>query len=199
MGPSGVALSQMHKHADDDDDDDEVYASDVAETDRAASDLYRAQDSRMRSYMKTQQMQLNDRKDERQFYVYASMPENANFLADIDFNIPVATINNIRTDIRGAKWRYHENETKSLFRLIAEKAGSFVIKFKAMELLDDPQRCGDKPTVDMRPCHWCDTSFTTSDDLKEHMIDCCYRDIDWDVENVEEWCKERQWQPSKKV
>ena len=30
----------------------------------------------------------------------------------------VATINNIRENVRGTKWRYHENETKSLFRLI---------------------------------------------------------------------------------
>ena len=36
-------------------------------------------------------------KDEHQFHQYARAPDNAHFLTDIDFNIPVATINNFRT------------------------------------------------------------------------------------------------------
>ena len=54
-------------------------------------------------------MQLHGWKDEYQFHEYARAPDNANFLADIDFNIPVATINNIRENIRGTKWRYMHN------------------------------------------------------------------------------------------
>ena len=49
-----------------------------------------------REHVKKQQMQLHGWKDEYQFHEYAREPDNANFLADIDFNIPVATINNIR-------------------------------------------------------------------------------------------------------
>ena len=120
-------------------------------------------------------MQLHGWKDEYQFHEYARAPDNANFLADIDFNIPVASINNIRENTRGTKWRYHENETKSLFRLIAEKAGSFVVKLKAMELLDDPQRFGGKLVFDMRPCYWCEAAFDNSNDLYGHMLDCSYR------------------------
>jgi len=151
-----------------------------------------------RQYVKKYQMQLHGWTDEYQFHEYARAPDNANFLADIDFNIPVATINNIRENIRGTKWRYHENETKSLFRLIAEKAGSFVIKFKAMELLDDPQRCGEKMGFYMRPCYWCEATFDNSNDLYGHMLDCSYRDIDWNEEKVREWCSEQQWQRSRK-
>ena len=145
-----------------------------------------------RSHIKKSQMRLHGWKDEDQFHKHASALENANFLADTDFNIPVATINNIRENIRGTKWRYHANETKSLFRLVAEKAGSFVIKFKAMELLDDPQRCGRKLSLDMRPCYWCEATFANSNDLKEHMMDCPYGDIDWNSEKVEEWCRVRE-------
>jgi len=117
-----------------------------------------------RDRVKKYHMQVRGWKDEDQFHKYAR--ETDNFLADIDFNIPVATINNIRENIRGTKWRYHENETKSLFRVIAEKAGSFVIKFKPMELLDDPQRCGGKLALDMRPCYWEEMAKVTDDFLR---------------------------------
>ena len=49
-----------------------------------------------REHVKKQQMQLYGWKEEYQFHEYARAPDNGNFLADIDFNIPVATINNIR-------------------------------------------------------------------------------------------------------
>lgn len=62
-----------------------------------------------REHVKKYQMQLHGWKDEYQFHEYARAPDNANFLADIDFNIPVATINNIRENIRGTKWRYMHN------------------------------------------------------------------------------------------
>ena len=151
-----------------------------------------------REHVKKYQMQQHGWKDEYQFHEYARAPDNGNFLADIDFNIPVATINNIRENIRGTKWRYHENETKSLFRLIAEKAGSFVIKFKPMELLDDPQRCGGKLALDMRPCYWCEATFDNSNDLFGHMLDCPFRDIDWNNEKVREWCSVKKWQSCSK-
>jgi len=66
-----------------------------------------------RGHVKKYQMQLHGWKDEYQFHEYARTPDNGNFLTDIDFNTPVATINNIRKNMRGTKWRYHENETKS--------------------------------------------------------------------------------------
>ena len=56
-----------------------------------------------REHVKKYQMQLHGWKDEYQFHEYARATDNANFLADIDFNIPVATINNIRENIRGTK------------------------------------------------------------------------------------------------
>mmetsp|Transcript_8509 Transcript_8509/g.28565 ORF Transcript_8509/g.28565 Transcript_8509/m.28565 type:complete len:265 (-) Transcript_8509:1146-1940(-) len=67
-----------------------------------------------------------------------------------------------------------------------------------MELLDDPQRCGGKLVFDTRPCYWCEATFDNSNDLYGHMLDCSYRDIDWNEENVREWCSVKKWQTSRK-
>lgn len=147
-----------------------------------------------RSHVKNAEMDRNGWTVDEEFHAHAE--KNTHYLSQIDFNVPVSTINNIRENVQGSRWKYNENEVKSLFRLIAEKAGSFVIKFKAMELLDDPLCPSRKMLKDMAPCAWCETQMETADDLYKHMLTCALRDLDWTDEKVREWCESEGWRAS---
>jgi len=66
-----------------------------------------------REHVKKYQMQLHGWKDEYQFHEYACAPDKGNFLVDIDFNIPVATINNIRENMEESSVEESSGITKT--------------------------------------------------------------------------------------
>lgn len=117
--------------------------------------------------------------------------QDKEYESNIDINIPVSTITSMKSKMEGTVWRFDNNEIKSLIRLIAERVGVFVLRFKPMELLDE---AGLHGIIDMRPCAWCESSFETGKQLREHMESCeCGQGTCWSAVEIDKYVQDEEW------